>query len=266
MTISAAQVEAGSIEVALTDGRRGVFHGLALRDACPCSACRLPSGQRLFESHQTLPGIDVESAAVVDGGVEIRFSDGHAAFFPESLIGDEVTAYVSGHRRRRDVRLWGSELVASVPEATFDDVRGIPDHLRRWLGPIAEVGVGLLRDVPLPDGTVAEVAELFSSVRVTNYGRVFDVTVRVDATNLADSAFGLSLHTDNPYRSRLLPSSSCTVSRRARREGRPFSPTGFVHSTCSGRQIQTGWRCSQRFPFATGMRTVMRTWSRTSRL
>jgi gamma-butyrobetaine dioxygenase len=200
MTILAAEVDAGSIEVALADGRRGVFHGLALRDACPCAACRLPSGQRLFESHQTLPGITVESAALVDGGVEIRFSDGHAAFFPDSLIGDEVTAFVSGRRLRRDVRLWGSELAEGVPAGTFDEVREIPDRLRRWLVPVAELGVGLLRDVPLRDGTVAEVAELFSPVRVTNYGRVFDVTVRVDATNLADSALGLSLHTDNPYR------------------------------------------------------------------
>ena len=49
-------------------------------------------------------------------------------------------------------------------------------------------------------GTVAEVAESFGAVRETNYGRIFDVRVSVDATNLADTALPLSPHTDNPYR------------------------------------------------------------------
>ena len=72
--------------------------------------------------------------------------------------------------------------------------------LRRWLAAIAEHGFAVLAGAPAEPGTVAGIAELFGHVRTTNYGRVFDVAVRVDATNLADTALGLSLHTDNAYR------------------------------------------------------------------
>jgi gamma-butyrobetaine dioxygenase len=58
----------------------------------------------------------------------------------------------------------------------------------------------VLREVPLADGEVARVAELFSHVRTTNYGRWFDVRAVVDPANLAYSGLGLPAHTDNPYR------------------------------------------------------------------
>src|SRR5262249_61355305 len=71
---------------------------------------------------------------------------------------------------------------------------------RSWLESLSAYGFALLRDVPTREDAVADVAELFGHVRVTNYGRVFDVRVRVDPANLADTSLALSLHTDNPYR------------------------------------------------------------------
>ena len=54
--------------------------------------------------------------------------------------------------------------------------------------------------VPVESGEVARVAELFGYVRVTNYGRVFDVRSVVEPANLAYTPLGLGPHTDNPYR------------------------------------------------------------------
>jgi gamma-butyrobetaine dioxygenase len=54
--------------------------------------------------------------------------------------------------------------------------------------------------VPCEVGHVARVAELFSFVLSTNYGRIFDVRTKPSPANLAFSDRGLGLHTDNPYR------------------------------------------------------------------
>ena len=68
-------------------------------------------------------------------------------------------------------------------------------------------------------GEVARVAELFGHVRVTNYGRVFDVRSVVEPANLAYTPLGLGPHTDNPYRDPVptLQLLHCLVLERERR-------------------------------------------------
>jgi gamma-butyrobetaine dioxygenase len=47
---------------------------------------------------------------------------------------------------------------------------------------------------------VLTVAETFGFVRETNYGRLFDVRVVPDPSNLAFTSREILPHTDNPYR------------------------------------------------------------------
>jgi gamma-butyrobetaine dioxygenase len=47
---------------------------------------------------------------------------------------------------------------------------------------------------------VAEVGDHFGFVRVTNYGRLFDVISVPNPNNLANTSLGLGVHSDNPYR------------------------------------------------------------------
>jgi gamma-butyrobetaine dioxygenase len=54
--------------------------------------------------------------------------------------------------------------------------------------------------VPAREGALEDVVSLFGHVRETNYGRLFDVRVTVDASNLAYTGLALGPHTDNPYR------------------------------------------------------------------
>jgi gamma-butyrobetaine dioxygenase len=167
------------------------LHPFALRDACPCADCRHPtSGQRLFESHVVVPRAQVSSAEYESDALVVRWADGHVSVFP---AGGPTAA-----PERPPAVSWGAEF--AVPDWGYDDVVAHPGTRRDWLAAIASHGVALLHGVPTDEGAVAEVVELFGHVRETNYGRFFDVRVRVDAANLADTALGLSLHTDNPYR------------------------------------------------------------------
>ena len=86
----------------------------------------------------------------------------------------------------------------SLPSFAYGALDDEPGVLARLLAAVSHFGFALLTGAPTDDGTVAEVAERFGVVRTTNYGRVFDVSVRAEATNLADTARGLSLHTDTP--------------------------------------------------------------------
>jgi gamma-butyrobetaine dioxygenase len=187
--------------VRLADGRLGELHKYALRDACPCGDCRHPvSGQRLFESTAVVPEAKIVAARLADRGLEVDWEDGHTSLFSSGWIEAEAKAASLSVRPQRDVSLWGSDLQDRIPAWPHAAVTSDTGELRAFLTAVAELGFAVLRDAPREEGEVARVAELFSFVRETNYGRVFDVSVRVDATNLADTAMALSLHTDNAYR------------------------------------------------------------------
>lgn len=189
------------VAVTFAGGRTAAFHRLALRDACPCELCRHPvSGQRLFESRDVVPGARVAAASLEAGTLVVDWSDGHRSTFDEEWLALEADAVDNGARQPRPITLWGSELADRLPTESYDDVVEDARVLRRWLDGLAEYGLAVLTGAPVEEDAVAGVAELFGHVRVTNYGRIFDVTVRADASNLADTASALSLHTDNPYR------------------------------------------------------------------
>ena len=182
------------VRVPLAGGREVELHPFVLRDACGCPSCCTGSGQRLFETSAVVPNARIAAVDFDGDTLKVTWADGHESEFD----GDWLEGYVGGLPRRPEPTLWGSEF--PPPVERYDDVVSDPAALRRWLAAIAGYGFAVLEAAPLEDNMVAAVAELFGHVRVTNYGRVFDVAVRVDATNLADTARGLSLHTDNPYR------------------------------------------------------------------
>ena len=175
------------VSVELAEGLRADLHVLALRDGCPCADCRHPvSGQRLFESGEVLPGARAVDARF-DGsaGLEVTWEDGHRSTFPPEWFNPRPPV-----AQRR----WSAEL--PLPEHGWDAIRSERAARRAWLRDVAGLGFALVRRAP----NVESVVELFGAIRETNYGRVFDVSVSVDATNLADTARPLSVHTDNPYR------------------------------------------------------------------
>ena len=70
----------------------------------------------------------------------------------------------------------------------------------RFACDLAEYGIALASGLPTTPGTILEFVERVGFVRTTNYGDLFDVVADPNPTNLAYTAIGLPLHTDNPYR------------------------------------------------------------------
>jgi gamma-butyrobetaine dioxygenase len=191
-----AAVAGDVVEVVFADGRTASFHRYALRDGCACSECRHPvSGQRLFETRDVVYDATVADVSPGDGRLEIAWEDGHRSVLGAAWLAEHAGG---GHRPTRVS--WGSELDLDALTFRRHAVLDNPVSLRRLLAAVVEYGVAVVEDVPDRVGAVADIAELFAHIRVTNYGRTFEVAVRVDATNLADTSLGLGLHTDNPYR------------------------------------------------------------------
>jgi gamma-butyrobetaine dioxygenase len=181
--------------LALDDGQ--VLPLRWLRDMCPCPECVHPSGQRLLDPAQIPVDLGVREWSVEHGCLHVEWApDGHRSAYDVADLLVETP--------RRPVQHWGCEAQSHLPTAAHASVtapgREGRAALRDWLWGVDRMGCGLLRGAPVEDGEVARVAELFAHVRVTNYGRFFDVRSVVDPTNLAYTSLGLPAHTDNPYR------------------------------------------------------------------
>jgi len=193
----AVQIELG--------GRAHRFHALWLRDNAQDAATRSAgNGQRLI----TLPDIPcdtrIASADWSGDRLQVRFEpDGKVAGFEANWLAahcyDKPAIRARGWTRPEATR-WDAGLSDHVPTANYDDVCADDQARLRWLGAIRRYGVARLTGVPVTDGIPAAIAALFGYVRETNYGRVFEVRVEVNPTNLAYTNLGLQAHTDNPYR------------------------------------------------------------------
>ena len=198
-TIANIDNQGDRLAVGWEDGRSGLFHAIWLRDNSPSPSARDPrNGQRLFNITDLAPDTTIASAVLENKNLMLEFApDGHQARFD----GDWLLAHCCSATKISDApKLWGAELKADLPTACYDDVAADDQARASWLAHIRDLGVATLTGVPAEPGIVCRVVDLFGFVRETNYGRLFDVRVEPQPTNLAYTGLGLSCHTDNPYR------------------------------------------------------------------
>lgn len=174
-----------------------------LRDNCDCTLCRHPNGQKLFNIHELPDTLGLRDVQCDEQGLRITWSDGHLSSFS--------TTWLHEHDLQADVRTarlkqnssgfaWNALHGHGYPTCSWQTLDTDPQAEQRWLTGFHQWGFGLLTQVPCEPGFVATVGDRLGHVRVTNYGRLFDVRSVPDPNNLADTALGLSVHSDNPYR------------------------------------------------------------------
>lgn len=195
------QVEIVDGDVRLnTPDRNLELSAIWLRDSSTDDESRDPvSGQRLFNIVDLPENVRVDDARIVDGALELTFGpDGHRTTFDLATLLDDRTQPLTDARNESKKDLWlrASDL-GSIPKTAWQDyLRDRAPVLRR----VVDQGFALLGDVPAELEQVIKVSESFGYVRDTNYGRLFDVRIEENATNLAFTPLPISPHTDNPYR------------------------------------------------------------------
>jgi gamma-butyrobetaine dioxygenase len=154
------------------------------------------SGQRAHGALSLEGALRIETAAVEDGVLKLRFS-------PSGVErGMTLGALRSGlNAPGHPAELWPTPdpFAASQP-VPFKDYLGDDGARREVLSRVRRWGVAFLDGVGREPGAVERAVEAFGFVRETNYGRLFDVRIEPRPGNLAYTDRALDLHTDNPYR------------------------------------------------------------------
>lgn len=173
-----------------------------LRDNCHCPLCRhAGNGQKLYEIADLPQLLSVQQAALADdAALRVLWSDGHQSAYALDWLAGHDLSPAARARRAGKVTLWRSGIGADMPRSDWPSMLADTARELAWLERYAESGFGILHNVACEPGMVAQVGERLGFVRVTNYGRLFDVMSVPNPTNLAYTAVGLGVHSDNPYR------------------------------------------------------------------
>jgi gamma-butyrobetaine dioxygenase len=188
----------GLLTIDWRGGGSDPFHYIWLRDNCPCPNCLHPSGQRLVDVLHLPEDVAPRKVTLDEArALLIRWEpDGHESRY----AADWLRRHAYGRARPRHRRVLWDATLKPLPEADWTTISVDRKAERRWLEGLLAHGFALLHGVPASPGMVAEVGDHIGLVRTTNYGRLFDVISKPDPNNLAYTALGLGVHTDNPYR------------------------------------------------------------------
>lgn len=155
---------------------------------------RATNGQKLTETVDLPLDILPETVSIEDDFLLIQWPG------DESLIKYDLEKIQSVFsRKEHHPNYWTADNL-TLRAHNYKEISSDPGARWLLLDDIVQNGLGVISQVPEQSEMVCEVAEWFSYVRTTNYGRYFDVKVVPDPNNLAYTAKGLPPHTDNPYR------------------------------------------------------------------
>ena len=179
------------------------FPPLWLRDNCPCCECRDPaSHQKLFQLLDLPDDVDVFEVVEHDNEIEITFlPDHHRSVFPSEWLRSQAAAHVPEGRTEDSKQLWhANDIDLAALTTTWAEYR--EDNLERLrvLRGVERLGLALIAGTPATADTVLDIVATFGFVRETNYGKLFDVRIEPDPSNLAFTGLAITPHTDNPYR------------------------------------------------------------------
>ncbi|GIL00045.1 MAG: hypothetical protein BroJett029_42530 [Alphaproteobacteria bacterium] len=183
-------------------GAQASLPAIWLRHNCPCGDCRHANGQRLVDLLDIPADIAPRSARLdADGALEVVWAgDGHVSRYDAAWLSAHSLASAARAARRRRPVLWDRALADRIPRADWPAMLAAPEAERRALQALIDYGFLIISGVPTTSGAVVEVGDRIGHVRVTNYGRHFDVRSVPNPNNLAYTAVALGVHTDNPYR------------------------------------------------------------------
>jgi gamma-butyrobetaine dioxygenase len=180
------------------------LHPLWLRDRSTEPGQIDPSNrQRLFTPRDVAPDLTVKHCQLNGDRLTVAFSDGHVAHLSVETIGRRLGWFPDPEEPPMPEPWIGTpEPFPFADWATigWSDEDADLDTVVDALAAFYRTGFVVFRGTPLEENTVARVAERMGYLVGQNFGRVFDVRVEPDPTDLAYTSIELLAHTDLPYR------------------------------------------------------------------
>jgi alpha-ketoglutarate-dependent taurine dioxygenase len=194
-----ATLEQRSVLLRWNDSTTSRFHYIWLRDNAP-ELLHASTGHRVVET-SSIPG-DIRPASVVvdtNGDLQLVWDDSLTSTYPAGWLNDHD--YSNGVRPERQSQiLWTAAMVDEIPRLSYSALMSGGGERVAFLDGFLQYGLAFLDQVPTAPGTVLELAEDLGEVRITSWGKVFDVISLDDANSVAYTNLPLVVHTDEGYR------------------------------------------------------------------
>jgi gamma-butyrobetaine dioxygenase len=179
------------------------FPPLWLRDNCLCVECRDSSShQKLFQLLDLPEDVDILDIVERKNEIEITFfPDHHRSIFSRDWLRSQHDTHLLEGRTEDSKELWrAADIDLAALKTTWSTYCDDDRERLRVLRGVERRGLALIEGAPTAANTVLEIVATFGFVRETNYGKLFDVRIEPDPTNLAFTGLAITPHTDNPYR------------------------------------------------------------------
>ncbi len=199
-TIERFHLACDCVQVTWHDGRQSDYHYIWLRDNCP-SVWHPTTRERTFDSMQIDPNIKPIAVDLSEGGeLMIQWPEDLTSLYDPIWLRKHSYDTLSRAERRPQSRYWDGESMSK--RSAFDAATLMVDDcaLLQWLLQLRDEGFAQVRQVPLADSAVEELAGRIAYCRQTNFGVGFEVISKPDANNVAYTALELKAHTDLPNR------------------------------------------------------------------
>lgn len=193
---SAKPIDRG-VQVVWDDGLQARYHVFWLRENAPD-----PQTTHPVTREQALQLVDipddlqsVEASPTEEGGLAVLWATGeNSRYHPGWLRSYTVDA--DSHFDLPDRRVWDSGFEETLPRFDGPKVLGDLAELGKWAEALHVYGVAILEGLPATPDVIETVPERLGPIRVSNFGRVFDVQSRPDADSNAYTSMALPLHSD----------------------------------------------------------------------
>jgi gamma-butyrobetaine dioxygenase len=201
--VAEAAVDGRKVVVDWADSHQSRFHATWLRDNCSCEACgQTTSAIRRVRLTEIPVDIAARSVRVLpDGQLEVEWAnDGHKTLLDPLWL--RTHCYSSHERARRRFKpiLWGPELADDLPAADYERVRADEECQLEMLTMLRDYGFVLLRGAPAEAAATEDVTAFVGLLRITSWGKIYELISRPTPVILGDTGKGLDPHTDEPYR------------------------------------------------------------------
>lgn len=193
-----ATVSGGGIGIEWDDGSRSRYHPMVLRENAPDPETTHPVTR---EQARMLTDFPVDLAAA---SVDIDAADALCVAWSDGTSSRFHPGWLYAHRPRRQApdsdlperAIWSGDLDPSVIRVDGSNILRDEEQLSRWCAALHIYGVAILEGVGTDPTVIETVPALLGPLRDNNFGRVFDVVTKQDATSNAYTSMGLPLHVD----------------------------------------------------------------------
>tara|TARA_B110000438_G_scaffold275873_1_gene297167 strand:+ start:1205 stop:2293 length:1089 start_codon:yes stop_codon:yes gene_type:complete len=151
--------------------------------------------QRLYEPSLLDENLYIKEFSQNENTLNLLFSDGERGTY---LI-EDLLKEINKFDIIPDRNPWQQNTV-TLPFYNYLEFEDSSDLFVNMLNDFHSLGFVIITNLSSKEGTVVNFAENLGPIRATNFGKYFDVISKPNPNDLAYTALGLSVHSDNPYR------------------------------------------------------------------